>query len=84
MPGRLFGTIFDDLEGLRNREAVGMGQIMIETDFPHKDSTYPHSEKVVSELVTAAGMNQTEIHQLVRGNAISVYGLDRYFGIPRS
>jgi hypothetical protein len=38
----------------------------------------------VSELVTAAGMNQTEIEQLVRGNAISVYGLDRYFGIARS
>jgi predicted TIM-barrel fold metal-dependent hydrolase len=81
MPGRVFGSIFDDLEGLRNRDAVGMGQIMIETDFPHKDSTYPHSEKVVAELVTAAGMNQTEIDQLVRGNAISVYGLDRYFGI---
>jgi predicted TIM-barrel fold metal-dependent hydrolase len=84
MPGRVFGSIFDDLEGLRNRDAVGMGQIMIETDFPHKDSTYPHSEKVVSELVTAAGMNQAEIEQLVRGNAISVYGLDRYFGIAGS
>jgi predicted TIM-barrel fold metal-dependent hydrolase len=82
MRGRIFGSIFDDLQGLIDREAVGMEQIMIETDFPHKDSTYPHSEKVVSELVTTAGLNDKEINQLVRGNAIAVYGLDRYFGIP--
>ena len=54
---------------------------MIETDFPHKDSTYPHSEKVVSELVTAAGLDDSEIDLLVRGNAIAVYGLDKYFDI---
>lgn len=82
MPGRVFGSIFDDLQGLIDRNAVGMRQIMIETDFPHKDSTYPHSEKVVSELVTAAGMNDSEIDLLVRKNAIAVYGLDKYFDVP--
>ena len=81
MPGRVFGCIFDDLQGLLNHETVGLGQIMIETDFPHNDSTYPHSEEVISELVTAAGLGEREIYQLVRGNAIGVYGLERYFGV---
>ncbi len=81
MRGHIFGSIFDDLQGLIDREAIGIEQIMIETDFPHKDSTYPHSEKVVSELVAAAGLNDDEINLLVRGNAITVYGLDKYFGI---
>ncbi|HUJ65846.1 MAG TPA: amidohydrolase family protein, partial [Acidimicrobiales bacterium] len=66
---------------LIDRDAVGMERIMIETDFPHKDSTYPNSEKVVSELAAAAGLNDREIHLLTRGNAIAVYRLDRYFGI---
>ena len=77
----MFGCIFDDLQGLIDRDAVGIGQIMIETDFPHKDSTYPHSEKVISGLVKAAGLDEIETRQVVRGNAIGVYGLDRYFGI---
>jgi predicted TIM-barrel fold metal-dependent hydrolase len=81
VPGRVFGVIFDDLQGLLNRDAVGVDQIMIETDFPHSDSTYPHSEKVVNELVTAAGLSEKEIYQIMRGNAIGVFGLDRYFGV---
>jgi predicted TIM-barrel fold metal-dependent hydrolase len=81
MPGRVFGCIFDDLQGLMDRDAVGIGQIMIETDFPHKDSTYPHSEKVISGLVRAAGLDEKETRQIVRENAVAVYGLDRYFGV---
>ena len=46
--GHIFGSIFDDLQGLLGRDSIGMERIMIETDFPHKDSTYPESEKVVS------------------------------------
>jgi predicted TIM-barrel fold metal-dependent hydrolase len=81
VPGRVFGCIFDDLQGLLNHEAVGLGQIMIETDFPHNDSTFPDSEKVIGDLVKAAGLGEDEIYQVVRGNAIGAYGLDRYFGV---
>ena len=79
--GHIFGSIFDDQQGLLDRKAVGMERIMIETDFPHKDSTYPHSEKIVADLVATAGLSEDETHLLVRGNAIAVYGLDKYFGI---
>jgi predicted TIM-barrel fold metal-dependent hydrolase len=81
VPGRVFGCIFDDLRGLVDRDAIGIEQILIETDFPHADSTFPHSGKVISELVTEAGLNPTEIEQVARTNAIAAYGLDRYFGI---
>jgi predicted TIM-barrel fold metal-dependent hydrolase len=79
--GHIYGSIFDDLQGLLDRRAVGMERIMIETDFPHKDSTYPDSEKVVSELVATAGLDDREVRMLTRGNAIAVYHLDRHFGI---
>jgi predicted TIM-barrel fold metal-dependent hydrolase len=81
VPGRVFGCIFDDLQGLKDRDVIGIDQIMIETDFPHSDSTYPHSKKLVTELVTEARLDDAEILQLVRSNAIRVYGLDRYFDI---
>ncbi|HXY93990.1 MAG TPA: amidohydrolase family protein [Acidimicrobiia bacterium] len=81
IPGRVFGCIFDDLEGLVNRHAIGTEQIMVETDFPHSDSTYPHSRDVLSKLVSEAGLTESETRQITRENAIRVYGLDRYFGI---
>ncbi len=80
-PGRVFGAIFDDLVGLQNRDAIGLEHILIETDFPHQDSSYPHSAEVIEQLVTQAGLDDAEVRQVARGNAITVYGLDRYFGI---
>jgi hypothetical protein len=83
VPGRVFGSIFDDLEGLRCRDSIGVDQILVETDYPHVDSTYPHSRQLLSELVTTAGLSDDEIDKVIRTNAIDVYGLDRYFGIHR-
>lgn len=75
---RWFGCIFDDLAGLQLRESVGMGQICFETDYPHVDSTYPHSRDTVNRLATVAGLSDAEVVQFVRGNAVRCYGLERY------
>jgi predicted TIM-barrel fold metal-dependent hydrolase len=77
---RIYGCIFDDETGLRNRDAVGMDQICFETDYPHADSTFPESERVAVDICTKAGLSDDEIYKLVRGNAIRAFGLDR-FGI---
>ncbi|HZQ26064.1 MAG TPA: amidohydrolase family protein [Acidimicrobiales bacterium] len=75
---RVFGCIFDDLVGLQMRDSIGMGQICFETDYPHVDSTYPHSLETADRLVQAAGLSETERWQFLRGNAIRCYGLERY------
>ena len=80
VPGRVYGCIFDDLAGLALRDSVGMGQIMFETDYPHGDSTWPNSRAVAERIVADAGLDERETYQLMRGNAIACYGLDR-FGI---
>jgi predicted TIM-barrel fold metal-dependent hydrolase len=79
--GRVYGCIFDDQAGLAMRDRIGMGQIMIETDYPHGDSTWPHSLETAEKIVAVAGLDDDEAHALLRGNAIRCYGLDRYFGI---
>ncbi|GHF36602.1 putative TIM-barrel fold metal-dependent hydrolase [Amycolatopsis bartoniae] len=78
--GHVYGCIFDDVTGLRQREYIGMNQIMLEIDFPHSDSTYPHTRKVVEDLCHEAGLTDDEARLLVRGSAIECFGLER-FGI---
>jgi predicted TIM-barrel fold metal-dependent hydrolase len=80
--GRVFGCVFDDLAGLRVRDEVGMKQIMFETDYPHGDTSFPHSKQMAEKLITAAGLTDDEAYALLRGNAIECYGLER-FGIHK-
>jgi predicted TIM-barrel fold metal-dependent hydrolase len=80
IPGHVWGCIFDDEVGLRNRDLVGMDQICFEVDYPHADSTFPHSKAIAERIVTAAGLSEAEIYKLFRGNAIRGWGLER-FGI---
>jgi predicted TIM-barrel fold metal-dependent hydrolase len=80
VPGRIYGCIFDDETGLRNRDVIGMDQICFETDYPHADSTFPRSKEVATEICTRAGLSVEETYKLVRGNAIRAFDLGR-FGI---
>ena len=78
LPGRVYGCIFDDEIGLRNRDVVGMDQICFETDYPHADSTFPRSKEVAEEICGKAGLDDDEIYKFIRGNAITAFGLERY------
>jgi predicted TIM-barrel fold metal-dependent hydrolase len=75
--------VFDDEVGLRNRDLIGMDQICFETDYPHADSTFPHSKKVATDIVTQAGMDEEETWKFLRGNAIRCFKLDERYGIDR-
>jgi predicted TIM-barrel fold metal-dependent hydrolase len=75
--GRIYGCVFDDLVGLQLRDHIGIEQIMFETDYPHGDSSWPHSRAVLEKLVTGAGLDERETYLLARGNAIECYGLHR-------
>src|SRR3954447_17341944 len=79
---RIYGCIFDDEIGLANRDVIGMDQICFETDYPHADSTFPHSKKVVEDICTQAALDEQERYKLLRGNAIKAFGLER-FGITK-
>jgi predicted TIM-barrel fold metal-dependent hydrolase len=80
IPGRVYGCIFDDATGLRNRDVIGMDQICFEVDYPHADSTFPVSKEVLTKICQQAELNDEEIYKLARGNAIRAFGLER-FGI---
>jgi hypothetical protein len=75
---QLFGCVYDDVAGLRLRDAIGMSQIMFEVDYPHGDSSWPNSVAVFERNVAEAGLDEHEAYLLARGNAIKCYGLGRY------
>jgi predicted TIM-barrel fold metal-dependent hydrolase len=81
--GRVYFCIFDDLHALRNRDAIGMGQLMFETDYPHGDSTWAYSTELIQRHASAAGLSDYEYWRLIRGNAIECYQLARLHGISR-
>jgi hypothetical protein len=80
LQGRVFGCIFDDDTGLRNRDVIGMDRICYETDYPHAQATFPNTEKIATEMCVRAGLDDDDVYALMRGNAIRAFGLDR-FGI---
>jgi predicted TIM-barrel fold metal-dependent hydrolase len=75
--------IFDDETGLRNRDVIGIDQITFEVDYPHADSTFPHTLETATKIVQKAGLSDDEIYKFLRGNAINLYRLDKYFGITK-
>jgi len=79
---RVYGCVFDDPVGLRNRDIIGIDQICYEVDYPHADSTFPHSKKVLESICAQAGLDEEETYKFTRGNAIRCFGLER-FGITR-
>ncbi len=71
---QIYGCFFDDVYGLDNLEKVGVNNICFETDYPHSDSTWPHSKEVAEKLM--GHLPQDVINKLIRGNAIEMLGLD--------
>jgi predicted TIM-barrel fold metal-dependent hydrolase len=74
VPGRVYGCFFDDMVGVDMRHRIGIGQLVFETDYPHQDSTWPHTEKLVGEI--AERVSPAELEMLVRTNAITMLDLD--------
>ena len=72
--GRVYGCFFDDAAGLAALDAIGPRQVTFETDYPHADGTWPHSRAVAEKLL--AGLDAAVVHDIVRGNALRMLGLD--------
>jgi predicted TIM-barrel fold metal-dependent hydrolase len=71
---QVFGCFFRDRHGIESLETVGIDNTTFETDYPHTDSTWPHTKKVAQELM--AGLSDDVVYKLVRGNAIRMLELD--------
>jgi len=68
-----YGCYIDDAVGLQLLDQVGENNVMIESDYPHSDSTWPHSMKLARERLDAAGLTDEQKYKILRGNAERLY-----------
>jgi predicted TIM-barrel fold metal-dependent hydrolase len=72
---QIYGCFFRDRHGIESLARVGPNNITFETDYPHTDSTWPHTKKVAEELMD--GLPDETVYKIMRGNAIRMLELDR-------
>jgi predicted TIM-barrel fold metal-dependent hydrolase len=70
----VYGCFFDDPHGLRSLDSVGLDNVTFETDYPHSDSTWPHTKKVAEEIMQ--DLTQEQVDKICRTNAIRMLRLD--------
>jgi len=71
----VYACFFRDRHGLASIDEIGVDNITFETDYPHTDSTWPHTKKIAEEMF--AGLPDDVVYKIVRGNAIRMLHLDR-------
>jgi predicted TIM-barrel fold metal-dependent hydrolase len=65
-------TFMRDKTGLATRHQIGLGNILWSSDYPHADSTWPESQKVIAEQF--AGVPEGEKRRILSENAAALYG----------
>ena len=64
----------EDALGIRVRDAIGVDNMMWGSDYPHSESTFPQSRKILAEIL--AGVPEHEQAKIVGANTARVYRFD--------
>ena len=64
----------EDAIGIRLRDTIGVDNMMWGSDYPHSESTFPQSRKILAEILS--GVPEDEQAKIVGGNTARVYGFD--------
>ena len=64
----------EDAIGVRLRDVIGVDNMMWGSDYPHSESTFPQSRKILAEIL--AGVPDEEQAKIAGGNTARVYSFD--------
>ena len=70
----IFSTFVEDRAGVLLRHEIGIDQCMWSSDYPHSDSTWPNSQKIIATQFE--GVDETDKRKMLALNAVALYGLD--------
>jgi predicted TIM-barrel fold metal-dependent hydrolase len=71
----LYGCFISDLAGIHGRHLIGVDNIMFESDYPHSDSNWPHTRKLLESAL--AEVPDEEAWKMVEWNARKLYHFPR-------
>jgi predicted TIM-barrel fold metal-dependent hydrolase len=66
-------TFIQDLAGVAERHRAGLENILWSTDYPHSDSTWPHSREALARHFDGVPANECAL--IAGGNAAKLYQL---------
>ncbi len=72
--GQVYSCFFKDAVGVAIIDRIGVDSVVFETDYPHSDSTWPHSRQAAAEQF--GHLDEASVRKIARGNAIRLLGLD--------
>jgi predicted TIM-barrel fold metal-dependent hydrolase len=67
----IYGCFISDQSGLEQRHRIGVDNIMFESDYPHSDSNWPHTRKLLAEHLV--DVPDDEARKIVELNARTLY-----------
>ncbi|MET7770866.1 amidohydrolase family protein [Nocardia sp. NPDC005366] len=67
----VYGAFVDDQVGLELRHRVGVDRILWESDFPHVESVWPHSQEIAKRV--AKDLPEDEVRKVFAENARKLY-----------
>jgi predicted TIM-barrel fold metal-dependent hydrolase len=67
----IYGCFIADQSGIEQRHRIGIDNIMFESDYPHSDSNWPHTRKMLADAL--AGVPDDEARKIVELNARKLY-----------
>ena len=70
----VFVAFQEDVAGIATRHIVGVDNIVWGSDFPHTESTWPHSREMLERLLD--GVDQADADKMTFANAARIFGFE--------
>jgi predicted TIM-barrel fold metal-dependent hydrolase len=70
----VFLSFQEDALGIRDRDLIGVDNILWGSDYPHPECTFPHSRQVLETVL--ADCSEEEKAKIVGGNTARIYHFD--------
>lgn len=67
----VYGCFIDDSLGIEVIDRIGVENVMVESDYPHSDSSWPHCITQARDQVKA--LSESDQYAILRGNAERVF-----------
>jgi predicted TIM-barrel fold metal-dependent hydrolase len=71
----MYGCFIADNHGIASRDTIGVDKLLFESDYPHSDSRWPHTRKILKEEMQ--GVPDEDVRKIMEDNARKLFNFPR-------